>query len=112
MPYPYKSLAEWFADEEALGNVRRFTAPIKCGDYDEIVEIGNGIPGKQPKTEIRALVRYLHTLPGYTGFKNYGEQVMIDGTIKVPERFETFPPRAEPLGWEKAAVADMRRRLE
>ncbi len=64
MPYPYKSLAEWFADEEALGNVRRFTAPIKCGDYDDIVDIGNGIPGKQPKTEVRALVRYLHTLPG------------------------------------------------
>jgi UbiD family decarboxylase len=51
-------------------------------------------------------------IPGYTGFKNYGEQIMIDGTIKVPERYESFPPRAEPLEWEARAVADMRRRLE
>ena len=42
----------------------RITEPIKCGDYDDIVDIGNGVPGKQPKTEIRAVVRYLHTLAG------------------------------------------------
>ena len=47
-----------------LGNVVRIKAPIKCGDYSEIVDIGNDIPGKQPKTEIRATLRYLHTLPG------------------------------------------------
>ncbi len=64
MPYPYQSLAEWLAEEEELGNVLRIKAPIKCGDYENIVDIGNGIPGKQPETEIRALVRYLHTLPG------------------------------------------------
>ena len=64
MPYPYKSLSEWLAEEEELGHVLRIKAPIKCGDYENIVDIGNGIPGKQPETEIRALVRYLHTLPG------------------------------------------------
>ena len=42
----------------------------------------------------------------------YGEQIMIDGTIKVPERFDSFPPRAEPLEWEENAVAQMRARLE
>ena len=51
-------------------------------------------------------------IPGYTGFKTYGEQIMIDGTIKVPERFDSFPPRAEPLEWEENAVAQMRARLE
>jgi UbiD family decarboxylase len=51
-------------------------------------------------------------LPGYTGFKNYGEQVMIDSLIKVPERYETFPPRAEPLGWEEEAVNKLRERLK
>ena len=64
MPYPYSSLGEWLAEEEELGYVRRFKKPIKCGDYSNIVEIGNGVPGMQPETEIRALVRYLHTLPG------------------------------------------------
>ena len=32
MPHPYKSLRDWLADEEELGNVMRITAPIKCGD--------------------------------------------------------------------------------
>jgi 4-hydroxy-3-polyprenylbenzoate decarboxylase len=64
MPYPYESFSEWLAEEEELGYVLRIKEPIKCGDYDNIVDIGNGVPGKQPETEIRALVRYLHTLPG------------------------------------------------
>jgi hypothetical protein len=29
----------------------------------------------------------------------------------VPERFESFPPRAEPLAWEEDAVAKMRARF-
>lgn len=64
MPHPYRTFREWVEDEEKLGNVLRIKAPIKCGDYDHIVDIGNDIPGKQPETEIRATVRYLHTLPG------------------------------------------------
>lgn len=63
MPYPYMSLREWIAEEEKLGNVLRIETPIKCGDYNNIVDIGNDIPGKQPETELRAVVRYLHTLP-------------------------------------------------
>ncbi|MBI2316345.1 MAG: UbiD family decarboxylase [Betaproteobacteria bacterium] len=64
MPYPWKSLREWVADEEKGGEVVKIKAPIKCGDYSNIVDIGNGVPGKQPQTEIRAVVGYLHTLPG------------------------------------------------
>ena len=64
MPYPYKTIREWVAEEENLGNVLRIKTPIKCGDYSNIVDIGNDIPGKQPETELRALVRYLHSLPG------------------------------------------------
>ncbi len=64
MAYPFKSTRDWLKFEEELGNVVRIKAPIKCGDYDEIVDIGNSIPGKQPKTEIRAMLRYLHALPG------------------------------------------------
>jgi UbiD family decarboxylase len=48
----------------------------------------------------------------HTGYKTYGEQIMIDGTIKVPERYESFPPRAEPLDWEKDAVEKLRERLK
>ncbi len=64
MSYPFKSFRDWIRFEETLGNVVRIKAPIKCGDYSDIVDIGNDIPGKQPKTEIRATLRYLHSLPG------------------------------------------------
>ena len=64
MAYPYRGLREWLIDEEKLGNVVRIKHPIKCGDYSHIVDIGNGIPGKQPETEMRAVARYLHSLPG------------------------------------------------
>ena len=64
MPFPYKGFREWIQEEEELGNVVRVKFPLKCGDYDNIVDIGNGIPGKQPETEIRAFSRYLHSLPG------------------------------------------------
>ena len=63
MSYPYKSFRDWLKEEENLGTVVRITAPIKCGDYSSIVDIGNSIPGKQPETEVRALARYLHSLP-------------------------------------------------
>ena len=51
-------------------------------------------------------------LPGPMGWKSYGEQIMIDGLIKVPERYNEFPPRAEPLEWEVKAVNDIRERLK
>jgi len=60
----WKSFRDWLADEEKLGNVIRIKTPIKCGDYSNIKDLGYGIPGKAPESEIRALVRYLHTLPG------------------------------------------------
>jgi 3-polyprenyl-4-hydroxybenzoate decarboxylase len=64
MPYPYLSFRDWLLEEEQRSNVLRINTPIKCGDYSAIVDIGNNIPGKQPETEVRALVRYLHSLPG------------------------------------------------
>lgn len=63
MSYPWRSIREWLEEEEKLGNVVRIKKPIKCGDYDNIVDIGNDVPGKQPETWIRATNRYLHTLP-------------------------------------------------
>lgn len=64
MPYPHKEFREWVAEEEKIGNVVRIKQPIKCGDYNNIVDLGNDVPGKCPETEVRALVRYLHSLPG------------------------------------------------
>jgi 3-polyprenyl-4-hydroxybenzoate decarboxylase len=64
VPYPFRSFRDWVAEEEKLGHVLRIKVPIKCGDYNHIVDIGNNVPGKIPETEIRATVRYLHTLPG------------------------------------------------
>ena len=64
MPYPYKTFRDWFDEEEKLGNVVRIKTPLKCGDYNSIVDIGNFVPGKIPETEVRAIARYLHSLPG------------------------------------------------
>jgi len=74
MAYPYKTFRDWLADEENKGNVVRIKQPIKCGDYDNLVDIPfldyNPVPdprneqqGQQPETEMRAVARYLHTLP-------------------------------------------------
>lgn len=77
MPFPWKSMREWIADEEKLGNVFRFKTPIKAGDPDSIVDAApadlkqyhrevincEGANGKVMETELRAACRYLHTLP-------------------------------------------------
>ena len=63
MSYPYKNFREWILEEEKLGNVLRINAPIKCGDYSNIVDIGGDVPGKIPETELRAFSCYLHSLP-------------------------------------------------
>jgi len=74
MPYPYKDFREWLKDEEKLGNVVRIKTPIKCGDYNNLVDIEfekynpvddpkGYMKGKIPETEVRAVARYLHTLP-------------------------------------------------
>lgn len=39
MAYPYKNFREWLSDEEKLGNVVRIKTPIKCGDYNNIVDV-------------------------------------------------------------------------
>jgi len=74
MPYPYRSIRDWFAEEEKLGNLLRISTPVKCGDYSNLVDIGfekynpvddhrARLEGKIPETEVRAVARYLHSLP-------------------------------------------------
>ncbi|MEE8619178.1 MAG: UbiD family decarboxylase, partial [Dehalococcoidales bacterium] len=69
------NIREWFSDEEKLGNLVRISTPIKCGDYSNLVDIGfekynKNVPdprgemkGVLPETEMRAVARYLHSLP-------------------------------------------------
>ena len=75
MAYPYQTIRDWLEDEERNGHVIRFKQPIKCGDYDNLVDIDfrrynaapdprNEMQGVHPATDVRALCRYLHTLPG------------------------------------------------
>ena len=33
-----------------------------------------------------------------------GGQVIIDATIPVPERYDSFQPRCEPAEWEREAI--------
>jgi len=77
MAYPWESFRDWITDEEKIGNVLRIKTPIKCGDPNSIVDAvppkvreenirvynNPGANGKQMETEVRALARYLHTLP-------------------------------------------------
>lgn len=77
MAYPWKSMRDWIADEEELGHVVRIKAPIKAGDPNSIVDAvppevkeenlrvinTAGANGKMMESELRATLRYLHTLP-------------------------------------------------
>ncbi len=77
MGFPWKSFREWLADEEKLGEVLRIKEPIKCGDPNSIVDVVPpdlreeqmrvincpGANGKIMETELRATLRYLHSLP-------------------------------------------------
>jgi len=42
---------------------------------------------------------------------SYGEQLIIDGLIKIPERWDNFPPRTDPADWERAAIERMKRKV-
>lgn len=77
MPFPWRSFHDWLSEEEKLGELLRIKTPIKCGDPNSIVDVVPagvreenmrvlncpGANGKQMETELRALGRYLHTLP-------------------------------------------------
>ena len=77
MGFPWRSFREWLADEEKLGDVVKVGVPIKCGDPESIVDavpadlkaeqqrVINcaGANGKMMESEMRALLRYLHTFP-------------------------------------------------
>jgi len=94
MPYPYKTVRQWILEEEKLGNVLRVKTPIKCGDYNNIVDIGHGIPGKIPETEVRAFARYLHSLPG----KPIGIiENPVDNRPDIPVVINPWPTRERTL---------------
>lgn len=109
MTYPYKSFEDWLSDEERLGNVLRIETPIKCGDDSSIVPIGNGIPGKQPETEMRAVSRYLHSLPG----KPIGVvENPIDNRPDIPVVVNPWPSRQRVLrGMGLATINDLCRKI-
>jgi hypothetical protein len=46
------------------------------------------------------------------GWRAYGEQMMFDALIKVPERRMEWDPRTEPVSWEKQAVQRIKEKLE
>jgi len=77
MAYPWTSIRDWLVDEEKLGHLVKIKTPIKAGDPNSIVDavpadlkaeqmrVINcpGANGKVMETELRATLRYLHTLP-------------------------------------------------
>lgn len=77
MSYPWRNFRDWLDDEENVGNLLRIKTPINCGNPNSIVDAvprkvreenfrvynNPGASGKQFKTEVKALARYLHTLP-------------------------------------------------
>jgi 3-polyprenyl-4-hydroxybenzoate decarboxylase len=53
-------------------------------------------------------------MPRYGMFTKVGSDMgflVIDATIPVPERFDTFPPRTEPPAWENEAIERMKKKL-
>ncbi|MFC2003517.1 UbiD family decarboxylase domain-containing protein [Chloroflexota bacterium] len=48
---------------------------------------------------------------GPQGYHTYGEQMLIDALIKVPEAMAEYEPRSEPVFWEKEAVKRMRDKM-
>ena len=49
---------------------------------------------------------------GPLGWKTYGEQMLIDALIKVPERMNEYEPRSDPVNWEKDAIRRMKEKIE
>jgi hypothetical protein len=52
------------------------------------------------------------------GFRNAGgdpeppaEQMIIDATTPVPERYDSWRPRSEPAEWEQQAIERIRKKL-
>ena len=105
MSYPYKTLHQWIDEEESLGNVLRIKTPIKCGDYNNLVDIGttdynrfvdvrSEMKGKQPETDMRAIARYLHSLPG----KPIGIiENPVDNRPDIPLAVNIWPDRERTL---------------
>ena len=51
-------------------------------------------------------------VPGPQGYPISGEQMLIDATIKIPERYTKFPQRSEPVEWEKEAITRMEKKMD
>ncbi len=50
-------------------------------------------------------------IPGPLGWRAYGQQVLIDALIKVPEHRTEWEPRSEPRQWELDAIERIRARV-
>ena len=48
---------------------------------------------------------------GLLGWRTFGEQMLIDALIKVPEKWMEFPPVSEPKEWEKVAIEKMKAKI-
>ena len=46
------------------------------------------------------------------GAKPQAEQVILDATTPVPERYDGWRPRTEPPDWEREAIERIREKLE
>ena len=51
-------------------------------------------------------------IPGPLGWRAYGQQVLIDALIKVPEHRTEWEPRSEPRQWELDAIERIKRKVE
>lgn len=51
-------------------------------------------------------------IAGPLGWRAYGQQVMIDALIKVPEHRTEWEPRTEPRRWEQEAIERIRSKVE
>jgi 3-polyprenyl-4-hydroxybenzoate decarboxylase len=44
-------------------------------------------------------------------YEHAGEQVIIDATTPIPERYDAWQPRTEPPDWERAAIEGMKKKF-
>lgn len=49
---------------------------------------------------------------GLLGWKVFGEQMLIDGLIKIPEATSRYPPVSEPKDWEREGIEKMKEKIK
>ena len=66
------------------------------------IAVKEGLPG---------LARMLGTPVAGQQHDTSGEQVIIDATIPVPERYAGWRPRSDPPEWEREAIRIMKKKI-